>query len=155
MKKMVDESYENYKNTVRQTELDKAFELYKDIQGKAKKELLALNDEDVKVWGEHLEKMKEMFPRLSDIASEQLEELTTEEINQFLDDINIGRSEEFDRPWKTDSTKSNKAFNLYLKEDPDRKFEIVKDIEDGYWSIHFKTTKEGDTEVSPLTLKQK
>lgn len=74
-----------------------------------------------------------------------------------LESLGIIKSEEYDKRWKSDPTKSNKAFTLSLQEDPDRKFEIVKDIEDNYWSIHFKTIKEGETfETAPkLTEEQK
>ena len=74
-----------------------------------------------------------------------------------LESLRIIKSEEYDKKWKADPTKSNKAFTLSLQEDPDRKFEIVKDMEDNYWSIHFKTIKEGETfETAPkLTEEQK
>lgn len=74
-----------------------------------------------------------------------------------LESLQITKSAEYIKPWKSDPTKSNKAFTLSLNEDPDRKFEIVKDNEDHYWSIHFKTLKEGETfETAPkLTKEQK
>lgn len=74
-----------------------------------------------------------------------------------LQSLRIIKSEEYDKKWKADPTKSNRAFTLSLQEDPDRKFEIVKDMEDNYWSIHFKTIKEGETfETAPkLTEEQK
>lgn len=74
-----------------------------------------------------------------------------------LKELHIIRSEVYDKPWKNDSTKSNKAFTLSLEEDPSCKFEIVKDHEEGYWSIHFKTIPDGNTfeNFIPLTEEQK
>lgn len=74
-----------------------------------------------------------------------------------LVELGITKSEVYDKPWKSDPTKTNQAFTLSLNEDPLRKFEIVKDYEDGYWSIHFKTIGEAETfETAPkLTSEQK
>lgn len=74
-----------------------------------------------------------------------------------LEQLNIVKSQTYDKPWKTDPTQFNKAFMLYLGEDKTRGFEIVKDHESKYWSIHFKTLVEGETyETAPkLTEEQK
>ena len=74
-----------------------------------------------------------------------------------LESLRVIKSEEYDKKWRNDPSKSNKAFTLSLQEDPDRKFEVVKDIEDNYWSIHFKTIKDTETfETAPkLTEEQK
>ena len=74
-----------------------------------------------------------------------------------LEELQVVRSEVYDKPWRDDPTQSNKAFTLSLAQDPTRKFEVVKDHEDGYWSIHFKTIPDGDTFESfvPLTEEQK
>ena len=74
-----------------------------------------------------------------------------------LEELGVIQSEVYDKPWRDDPTKSNKAFTLSLVEDPTRKFEIVKDHEDGYWSIHFKTIPDGNTfeSFTPLTEEQK
>ena len=45
-----------------------------------------------------------------------------------------------DKPWKSDPTKSNKTLRIYLKGQHQKGyFELVKDQEDGYYSVHFKT----------------
>lgn len=74
-----------------------------------------------------------------------------------LEELHIIQSEVYDKPWKNDLSQFNKAFTLSLEEDPTRKFEIVKDHEEGYWSIHFKTIPEGETyeNMIPLTEEQK
>ena len=74
-----------------------------------------------------------------------------------LNSIGIVRSEEYQKPWRDDPTQVNTAFTLSLAEDPLRKFEIVKDHEEGYWSIHFKTIADNETfETAPkLTEDQK
>lgn len=74
-----------------------------------------------------------------------------------LESLKVIKSESYDKPWRDDPEKTNKAFTLSLEEDPNRKFEIVKDHEDGFWSIHFKTIPEGETyeTMTPLTEEQK
>lgn len=45
-----------------------------------------------------------------------------------------------DKPWKSDPTKSNKTLRIYIKNQHQKGyFELVKDQEDGYYSVHFKT----------------
>lgn len=45
-----------------------------------------------------------------------------------------------DKPWRKDSTKSNKALRISDSEHPEwGYFELVKDTESGYYSVHFKT----------------
>lgn len=51
--------------------------------------------------------------------------------------------EQHDKPWKSDPTKSNKTLRVYLKDHSKGYFELVKDIEDSFYSVHFKTAKEG------------
>ena len=74
-----------------------------------------------------------------------------------LEELQVIQSETYIKPWKNDPTKSNEAFSLSLAEDPSRSFEVVKDHEDGYWSIHFKTIPEGESfeTFTPLTEEQK
>lgn len=74
-----------------------------------------------------------------------------------LEELQVVQSEVYDKPWRDDPTQSNKAFTLSLAEDPTRKFEVVKDHEDGYWSVHFKTIPDGDTfeSFTPLNEEQK
>lgn len=45
-----------------------------------------------------------------------------------------------DKQWKSDPTKSNKTLRIYIKGQHQKGyFELVKDHEDGYYSVHFKT----------------
>lgn len=68
--------------------------------------------------------------------------------NNLLKNINnVDKSlvdvEQYDKPWKSDSTKSNKTLRVYLKDHSKGYFELVKDVEDNFYSVHFKTAKEG------------
>lgn len=68
--------------------------------------------------------------------------------NNLLKNINnVDKSlvdvEQHDKPWKSDSTKSNKTLRVYLKDHSKGYFELVKDVEDNFYSVHFKTAKEG------------
>lgn len=52
--------------------------------------------------------------------------------------------EEVDKPWRNDPSKSNKTVRIYLKGQHEKGyFELVKDIEPGQYSVHFKTSKSG------------
>lgn len=49
--------------------------------------------------------------------------------------------EAHDKPWKSDNSKVNETRRIYLKKSPEKGyFEVVKDFEDGFYSIHFKPT---------------
>lgn len=71
-----------------------------------------------------------------------------QENNNLLKNINnVDKSlvdvEQHDKPWKSDPTKSNKTLRVYLKDHSKGYFELVKDEEDNFYSVHFKTAKEG------------
>lgn len=66
-----------------------------------------------------------------------------DKVNKFNKDA-IDKSKvdvvEQDKPWKNNPNKSNKTIRLYLKDQHDKGyFEVVKDEEYGYFSVHFKT----------------
>jgi hypothetical protein len=68
--------------------------------------------------------------------------------NNLLKNINnVDKSlvdvEQHDKPWKSDPTKSNKTLRIYLKDHSKGYFELVKDVENNFYSVHFKTAKEG------------
>ena len=48
----------------------------------------------------------------------------------------------YDKPWR-DGSNINKAKSFALKNKPSEIFELVEDKENGYYSIHFKTTEKG------------
>lgn len=58
-----------------------------------------------------------------------------------------------DKPWKNDATKSNKTLRIYIK---DKKhlgyFELVKDYEYGYYSVHFKTGDPNTGSTKQITV---
>ena len=58
-------------------------------------------------------------------------------------DTSLVDVEQHDKPWKSDPTKSNKTLRVYLKDHSKGYFELVKDVEDNFYSVHFKTAKEG------------
>ena len=47
------------------------------------------------------------------------------------------------KAWKDDPSKVNTTQEFSLDEKPTEIFELVKDLEDGYYSVHFKTTGKG------------
>ena len=84
--------------------------------------------------------------RIADIITEALSPV--QDSNNLLKNINsVDKSlvdvEQYDKPWKSDPTKSNKTLRIYLKDHSKGYFELVKDIEDNFYSVHFKTAKEG------------
>lgn len=58
-------------------------------------------------------------------------------------DTSLVDVEQHDKPWKSDPTKSNKTLRIYLKDHSKGYFELVKDVENNFYSVHFKTAKEG------------
>lgn len=55
--------------------------------------------------------------------------------------------EQYDKAWRVDVNQSNKATSFALKSKPNEKFELVKDKEEGFYSLHIKTSsKEALTE---------
>ena len=84
----------------------------------------------------------------SQIESKQSSMAPVQESNTLLKNINnVDKSlvdvEQHNKPWKSDSTKSNKTLRVYLKDHSKGYFELVKDEEDNFYSVHFKTAKEG------------
>ena len=84
--------------------------------------------------------------RIADIITEALSPV--QDSNNLLKNINnVDKSlvdvEQYDKPWKSDPTKSNKTLRVYLKDHSKGYFELVKDVEDNFYSVHFKTAKEG------------
>jgi hypothetical protein len=62
--------------------------------------------------------------------------------------------EEVDKPWRDDPTRFNKSVRIYLKDGKDKGyFEVVKDDEDSFYSIHFKPKDSNNPNA--FTLKEK
>ena len=85
------------------------------------------------------------FPKLLMEVREELrkERTNTEDFSDIFQTPNTSRVETEDvmKPWKKDTSKENKTRRIYLKGQRDKGyFEIVKDLEDNNYSIHFKPT---------------
>ena len=85
------------------------------------------------------------FPKLLMEVREELrkERTSTEDFSDVFQTPNTSRVEIEDvmKPWKKDASKENKTRRIYLKGQRDKGyFEIVKDLEDNNYSIHFKPT---------------
>ena len=85
------------------------------------------------------------FPKLLMEVREELrkEKTSTEDFSDVFQTPNTSRVETEDvmKPWKKDTSKENKTRRIYLKGQKDKGyFEIVKDLEDNNYSIHFKPT---------------
>jgi hypothetical protein len=85
--------------------------------------------------------------RKGSFARKRAAMLKNVDLNSGINKFNIGAIdtskvdiEEVDKPWRSDSSKSNKTLRIYLKGQKEKGyFELVKDNEDGYYSVHFKT----------------
>ena len=78
----------------------------------------------------------------SQIESKQSSMAPVQESNTLLKNINnVDKSlvdvEQHNKPWKSDSTKSNKTLRVYLKDHSKGYFELVKDEEDNFYYVHF------------------
>lgn len=47
------------------------------------------------------------------------------------------------KAWSTGNAEGNKATSYFFKQQPNQRFELVKDIEPGNYSVHFKTDRNG------------
>ena len=139
--------WEEYKKNSRNLDLTKAFELFDEIENKMFSTLQEISQDDVSKWKEIFDKLVQykVVGKNNDI---KLRNLSNEEKEVILKELGVVKSDEYDKPWRNDSSKSNKAFGLYLNEDPHNFFELVKDNEDKMWSIHFKVD-------GPTTLNEK
>ena len=154
-KKEAREKYDNWVKTKKVQDLDEAFDSFEEMTKKILPVLQELGISDVEGWKLLQEKLAENLPNFDEnIFYDTRIESKNVNIEQTLKDLKIIRSEEYDKPWRTDPSKSNKAFQLQLEENPSLYFEIVKDHEDGFWSIHFKTGNDKETHTD-LTEEQK
>lgn len=85
------------------------------------------------------------FPKLLMEVREELrkERTDTEDFSDVFQTPNTSEVEVEDvmKPWKNDASKANKSRRIYLKGQKDKGyFEVVKDMEDNNYSIHFKPT---------------
>jgi len=71
------------------------------------------------------------------LVSEEVEDYDPLDHSLIADDINI---KENTKAWRDDSTKINKTYEFSFVDKPKEIFELVKDLEDDYYSIHFKTS---------------
>lgn len=144
--------YQNWVKTRKIEDLDKAYEIYEQMSEKITPVLQEYKENDVKKWEEVRKLISENLPNFSKYD----DIIQAKEINlkQELDRLGIIKSDEYDKPWKSDPSKSNKAYQLQLEENPSLFFEIVKDLEPGNWSIHFKTANKDNTGTA-LTEEQK
>ena len=146
--KKYSKEWEELKKTKGKEFLNKAFNAYKEIRTNVESGLQEVNNDDIMKWGELLKQLKETSPENQGIQWEQRIPNKQVDIDNFLETKGIVKTAEYDKPWRSDPSKTNKAFQLQLAEDSSAAFEIVKDREDGYWSVHFKTPR-------TLTIEQK
>ena len=121
--------------------LNQAFELYKGVRSNIEAGLKDAANDNILKWRELQKQLKETSPENQGLQYDDRIPSKQIDIDSFLDDLDIVKSAEYDKPWRSDPSKTNKAFQLQLAEDSSAAFEIVKDHEDGYWSIHFKTPR--------------
>ena len=91
------------------------------------------NNEFPKFWGTR-------FPKILDELKEELKGSDYVDVTNFesvkSDKVVV---KPFKKPWKTDPSKVNDTMRIYLKDNPNKGyFEVVKDEEDNYYSVHFK-----------------
>ena len=146
--KKYSKEWENLKKTKGKQLLNEAFNLYKNVRSNLEKGLKDINQDDPLKWGELLQQLKETSPENQGLKWDDIIPSKQIDIDSFLDSLAVVKTAEYDKQWRNDPSKINKTFQLQLAEDSSAAFEIVKDQEDGYWSIHFKTPR-------TLTIEQK
>ena len=125
---------------------------YNEIDFKAKEtnsETLAIKETELEDYFEK-EYNVIMQGRNLDYNTKQINKALSpvQDSNNLLKNINnVDKSlvdvEQYDKLLKSDHTKSNKTLRIYLKDHSKGYFELVKDVEDNFYSVHFKTAKEG------------
>ena len=139
--KKYSEEWTKLKKTQGKQLLNKAFDLYKGVRTKLEEGLKEVSKDDIRKGGELLEQLEKFSPESYNLNYDDRVPSRTVDIDKYLDSLGIVKTPEYDKAWRNDPSKKNKAFQLQLEEDSSAGFEIVKDIEDGYWSIHFKTPR--------------
>lgn len=83
----------------------------------------------------------------------------TDPVNQFNEkalDTKLVDYEIVDKPWRNDPSRTNKALRIYLKGAPEKGyFELVKDLEYGYYSVHFVTGNADTGEIFGSTAEER
>ena len=132
--------WEEYKKNSRNLDLTSAFELFDKTESNMFSTMDKISKEDISKWKEIQDKLIQYKFKWDD-GNVRLRSLTQEEKDSLLKELGVVITPEYDKPWESDPTKSNKARQIYLNEDPHNTFELVKDQEDNFWSIHFKTER--------------
>lgn len=160
-KKTVQEKYDQWVKTKKIEDLDKAFDSFEEMTKKILPVLQELNLSDIESWEQLRKQISENLPDFNTpIFYDTRIHPVEVDIDDALKKLKIIKGEEYDRPWRNDPTKTNKAFKLQLEENPDLYFELIRDIdidtgeENGEWSIHFKTGNNKSTHTD-LTKDQK
>ena len=152
------ELYDKYVKTRKQKDFNEAFEAWDEMTKKINPTLTSLNKNELDVWEQARKEFQEFIPTFSSVNYNERVAPLTFDLESKLNKLYVEKTPEYDKPWRSDPSKINKAFDLRLKENPSMSFQVVKDHEDGYWSIHFKTDnpkrKEGDP-YSGLSESQK
>ena len=146
-KKEAKEKYDVWVKTKKIEDLDKAFDTFKEISDKIIPVLQELSQTDIEGWEKLRRAIAQNLPDFSPggISYDSRIEYKKVNVEEALENLDVIKGEEYDRPQKSDPTKTNKAFRLSLKEDPSLYFELIRDVnpetgeENGEWSIHFKT----------------
>lgn len=139
--KKYSKEWEDLKKTKGKQFLNEAFSIYKKSRENFEKGLQEIKNENPLKWGELLKQLKETAPEKQGLQEDFRIPSKKIDIDDFLKSIGIIKTAEYDKPWRADPSKVNKAFQLQLAEESSAAFEIVKDHEDGYWSVHFKTPR--------------
>ena len=145
--------WEEYKKNSRNLDLTAAFELFDKTENNMFSTINEISKEDVLKWKEIQDKLIKYKFKWDD-GNVKLENLSQEEKNSLLKELGVTVSDEYDKPWESDPTKSNKARQIHLNEDSHNFFELVKDVEDNFWSIHFKTERDSLNEKQKQKLFQ-
>lgn len=160
-KKEAKEKYDIWVKTKKMEDLDKAFDSFEEMTKKVLPVLQELSQSDIEGWEKLRKTIAQNLPDFdSGISYNTKIEAKKVNIEEALKNLKVIKGEEYDRPWRDDPTKTNKAFRLSLEEDPNLYFELIRDTdletgkENGEWSIHFKTANGLPTHTN-LTEDQK
>ena len=143
------ELYDKYVKNKKQKDFDEAFDAWEKMTKQINPTLQDLDLGEIDVWEQARKEMSEFIPAFEKVNYDERINPLKIDVDEELGFLHVIRTSEYDKPWRSDPTRSNKAFDLQLEERPDLFFQIVKDEEDKYWSIHFKTDNKERNEENP------
>jgi len=74
---------------------------------------------EIEIWEQSVKELDKYIPKFGNVNYDERVKPLDINTERELKLLHVNRTPEYDKPWKSDPTKSNKAFDLQLEERPD------------------------------------